>query len=1215
MNLPTLPFPVFKKILPAANASPQANPSSPTPPPAASTPPAAKDLASAKSVKDIIAPNHISVDFNTLLIGDHFFRTLYVGGYPRFVVANWLSPLINFDHSLTISMFIYPVESKSTLDDLRRKIAEMEAEISTDMQRGRVVDPSTQAKLEDALALQDQLVKGIERFFQFALYVTIPAESQSELETTDKQVKSLLASLLISTTPALLEQGQGFQTTTPVCVDHLGVWRNMDTTSLATTFPFTSSELTSNEGILYGLNEHNGSLVLFDRFSLENANSVVFAKAGSGKSIWGYDKVLFDDGAGPKISQVGPLVENLISQHGAQKIDDEMEGVLLPHLKVWTFNNKLEGQWANVTVAARKKFSPRNRLYTITTKSGRRITVTADHNMVILRNGKIRVMRSEAIKTGERVPLPRHLSITSTQTAPKDLLFLLGLITSEGHANQETVEIYNTDPLILDIIRSSATTLGYQVSPRYNYPQRSIRGYHIRPASFARLCYSLGVCGKSGEKRVPPIVFSLSNEQAAHYLRAYYEGDGGVEGSQVTATTKSKNLASDLAYLLLRFGIIGRIRPKIKTATNARNRASNTYYQVTISGKNQLQKYADHIGFLTPDKNQKLAALLGKLSIDNTNVDTIPTLESTFKYLYKTLYPTSEIKAPQVIIDLKNGEYHPSPSQLSEAISLCQARIQELRSLNQYIQVLRDLPSVSRLINIGRKSRRLNRLLWAQLGQSWRIMKNYIHPPLTRNVLLAHQTISGKNLALPDVSSALYTAFKQQGVSLQEYDRSLWTSVVDRQSGNSRYNTIFKAAKYIARKYRSTQSKIHQVQQKLSSLKLLANSDLFWDPVASIERIKHKERYVYDLQVDNGVFLAGEGGMFVHNSYAVKLEILRSLMFGTEIIVIDPENEYRALCNAVGGEYINFSFASQNRINPFDMSALTETSEENELNLKVQSLHSLFKVIMGVLNPTEDAILDRALQATYKMKGITPDPETQKKTPPLMEDLFKALIGMEDPLSRSMADRIEKFVKGSFAGIIDQPSNVTLKNPFTIFSVRDLEDSLKPIAIFIILDYIWTKMRRDLKRRLLVVDEAWYLMRNPDSAAFLYGIAKRCRKYFMGLTTITQDVEDFLGSDYGRPIVTNSSIQILMKQSPAAIDKVQQVFYLSEGEKHLLMSAAIGEGLFFAGNNHVAVRFVSSPDEHKLITTRPQDILKQQQETAAAPDQKPRLITEIERPK
>jgi type IV secretory pathway VirB4 component len=263
---------------------------------------------------------------------------------------------------------------------------------------------------------------------------------------------------------------------------------------------------------------------------------------------------------------------------------------------------------------------------------------------------------------------------------------------------------------------------------------------------------------------------------------------------------------------------------------------------------------------------------------------------------------------------------------------------------------------------------------------------------------------------------------------------------------------------------------------------------------------------------------------------------------------------------------------------------------------------------MGNLSPTEDAILDRALSQAYKMKGITPDPETQKKTPPLMEDLYKSLIGMEESQSRSLADRIEKFVKGSFAGIIDQPSNVSLKNPFTVFSVRDLEDSLKPIAIFIILDYIWTKMRRDLKRRILVVDEAWYLMRYPDSANFLYGIAKRCRKYFMGLTTVTQDVEDFLSSEFGKPIVTNSSIQILMKQSPAAIDKVQQVFYLSEGEKHLLLSANVGEGVFFGGNNHVAIRFVSSPDEYKLITTRPQDINK----NATQQKQSLRLVPESE---
>ena len=580
-----------------------------------------KVLSPDLSPMDIIAPESVSVEFNYIKIGNSYYRTYFVGSYPRFVTANWLSPLINFDHSLFVSMFIYPVESKSTLDDLRRKIAEMEAELATDLQRGRIVNPTTQAKLEDALSLQDQLVKGIERFFQFALYVTIPASAPTELDQVSKQVTSTLASLLISATPAILEHAVGFKTTLPTSIDHLMVTRNMDTTSLASTFPFTSSELTSNEGIMYGLNEHNGSLVIFDRFSLENANSVVFAKAGSGKS------------------------------------------------------------------------------------------------------------------------------------------------------------------------------------------------------------------------------------------------------------------------------------------------------------------------------------------------------------------------------------------------------------------------------------------------------------------------------------------------------------------------------------------------------------------------------------------------------YMVKLEALRSLMFGTEIIIIDPENEYKNLCDAVGGSYVNFSFASTNRINPFDLSSLTQTSEENELNQKILSLHSLFKVIMGALDPEEEAILDRALVMTYRMKGITPDPETQKKSPPLMEDLYKALIGMEESKSRALADRIEKFVKGSFRGIIDQPSNVILDNPFTVFSVRDLEDSVKPIAIFIILDYIWVKLRRDLKKRLLIVDEAWYLMQYPDSASFLHGIAKRCRKYFLGLTTVTQDVEDFLGTDYGKAIVTNSSIQVLMKQSPASIDHVSQVFYLSEGEKHLLLSADIGEGLFFAGNNHVAIRVVASPDEHKLISTRPQDVLKARQAAITAANQ------------
>jgi len=561
------------------------------------------------ATKDIIAPSSIEVDFDHLKIGNVYFRTLFVAGYPRFVSANWLSPLINFDYSLDVSMFTYPVEGKDVLDELRRKIAEMEAEITTDIQRGKIVDPGVQAKLEDAQALQEELVKGAERFFQFGLYITITAPSLSELNRITKEVESTLGSLLIISKKSTLQMEEGLASTLPICSDRLNITRNMDTTSLATTFPFTSSELTANEGILYGINEHNGSLIIFDRFSLENANSVVFAKAGAGKS------------------------------------------------------------------------------------------------------------------------------------------------------------------------------------------------------------------------------------------------------------------------------------------------------------------------------------------------------------------------------------------------------------------------------------------------------------------------------------------------------------------------------------------------------------------------------------------------------YLVKLETLRSLMFGTEIIAIDPEAEYKALSEAVGGEYITFGFNSPSKINPFDLSAIYEEGE-NELSQKILSLHSLFKVIMGQISPSEEAILDRALVLTYKMKGITPDPETQKREPPLMEDLYKALIGMEEEEAGLLADRLEKFVKGSFAGIFDQHSNIDIKNPFTVFSTRDLEETLRPTAMFIILDFIWTKIRREMKKRILVVDEAWYLMKYPDSANFLYSIAKRARKYYLGLTTITQDVEDFFASDYGKAIITNSSIQILLKQHPAAIDKVSQTFYLSEGEKHLLLSADIGEGLFFAGQNHVAIQVVASPEEHQLVTTKPGELLQ-----------------------
>lgn len=608
--------PASQPTVPVSPRASQGGPASPKPvkqsKKQAQQSPAQKSIQDLKKgmvkITDLIAPSAVEVDFDYLKIDSKFYRTLFVAGYPRFVSANWLYPLISFEHSLSVSMFIYPQEAKVILEDLKRKIAEMEATIQSDIKSGKVVDPAVQVALDDALSLQAQLAKGAERFFQFGLYITIPADSLEELGETSKQVESTLGSLLIISKHSTLQMEEGFKTCLPFGKDFLSINRNMDTTSLATTFPFSTASLTANEGILYGINEHDGSLVIFDRFTLENANSVVFGKSGGGKS------------------------------------------------------------------------------------------------------------------------------------------------------------------------------------------------------------------------------------------------------------------------------------------------------------------------------------------------------------------------------------------------------------------------------------------------------------------------------------------------------------------------------------------------------------------------------------------------------FLVKLETLRSLMFGAEVFIIDPEGEYGALTEALGGEFIEFSFSSPIKINPFDLSGIREEGE-NELGLKILSLHSLMKVVMGELSSSESATLDRALVQTYQQKGITPDPETQTKDPPLMEDLYKTLIGMEDSEARGLAERLEKFIKGSLSGIFNQKSNLDINNPFTVFCIKDLEAQLRPIAMFIVLDFIWTRVKKERKKRLLVVDEAWYLMKHPDSANFLYSIAKRARKYYLGLTTITQDVEDFLGSEHGKPIITNSSVQILLKQSPVAIDKIAEIFYLSGGEKHYLLSCEVGEGLFFAGPSHVALRIVASADEYELISTKPSEIL------------------------
>ncbi|MEK7652240.1 MAG: DUF87 domain-containing protein [Patescibacteria group bacterium] len=329
-------------------------------------------------------------------------------------------------------------------------------------------------------------------------------------------------------------------------------------------------------------------------------------------------------------------------------------------------------------------------------------------------------------------------------------------------------------------------------------------------------------------------------------------------------------------------------------------------------------------------------------------------------------------------------------------------------------------------------------------------------------------------------------------------------------------------------------------------------------------------------------------------SYAVKLEVLRSMMMGTDVIIIDPENEYKHLADAVGGTYLNISLNSDSRINPFDL-PLPIAGEDNAdvLRSAIINLLGLMNLMLGKLSPTEEAIMDKALWQTYAAKDITETSDFKNITPPTISDLVTILGGMVG--AESLSQRLTKYSEGTFSGIFNQRTNVVLNNQLIVFSIRDLEDTLRPIAMYVVLNHIWNAVRSELKKRILVLDEAWILMQFEDSARFVFGIAKRARKYYLGLTTITQDVADFMNSPYGKPIVTNSSMQLLLKQSPAAVDIVAETFFLTEGEKYLLLESEVGEGIFFAGLKHAAIKIYASYVEDQIITTDPKQLLELQQ--------------------
>ncbi len=344
----------------------------------------------------------------------------------------------------------------------------------------------------------------------------------------------------------------------------------------------------------------------------------------------------------------------------------------------------------------------------------------------------------------------------------------------------------------------------------------------------------------------------------------------------------------------------------------------------------------------------------------------------------------------------------------------------------------------------------------------------------------------------------------------------------------------------------------------------------------------------FSLENANAVVFAKSGS---GKSYTVKLEVLRSLMMGAEVIIIDPENEYQYLTETVGGSFIKISLNSPHRLNPFDLPVPPKGEQPGDvLRSTVINLVGLLRIMLGGLSPEEDSIIDRAIGETYASRDITAQSDFSKITPPLLSDLHSILKNMAG--GASLASRLERFITGSYSGLFNQHTNVELKNKLVSFSIRDMEEELRPIAMYIVLHYIWNIIRSELKRRILVVDEAWVMMRHDDAASFLFGIAKRCRKYYLGLTTITQDVADFMNSPYGKPIVTNSSLQILLRQSPATIDIIQKTFNLTEQEKYLLLESSVGEGIFFAGLQHAAIKVVASYTEDQIITSDPRQLLE-----------------------
>ncbi|MDP2630489.1 MAG: LAGLIDADG family homing endonuclease [Candidatus Uhrbacteria bacterium] len=1227
------------------------------------------------AVKDLISPASFEVEPSYIRIGSRYARTVFVVGYPRYINVGWFAPIINYAATFDISIFFSPLATPLVLKQLRNKVGRVEAEISSGQEKGKPRDPMAETALRDMERLRDDLTQGIEHFFTVGVYMTLYANSLEELDKLTEDIEGLFGSKLIFTKRVLYQAEQGFNSTLPLCNDEISIGFNMNTSPSAAAFPFISSDLTSDNGILYGINRHNNSLILFDRFSMQNANEVVFATSGAGKSIVSSSDVLIKDADGIiKLVQIGPYIDSLAKTHVFEKIDEELEGVVDPGIQVYSFTKDLKGEWSPVSIAARKD-APDD-LFVFTMKSGREITVTGDHNMLVLRDGKVVADKSVDISVGESIPLPRHISepeqpvitqdiyelfrsnprvyveggsqiiarhykqLTATKIDPRldrylykyrtgrriPLVYftrvldclgiepqviysdirlcskttslketsltpvmrltpewsrLMGYIVSEGAIREHYILISNEDETVVDDIIHCLNVLGFSF-----YRRKDDGSFVIAGRVIVEYIKALGIGRTSGDKRVPGVLFGAPSTLIAEFLKAYFEGDGCVENHAVTATSKSKRLVSDLSYLFFRFGIHVRLSRKIKYASNTKKKIRRTYWQLSLSGQENLTRYSESIRFVTQRKNARLWRLLGMKS--NTNSDTIP-VQAVFQELY-TLFP-SHLRGIQDCIELKNGSYQPSREKLRAVIEKVNEAVGCFEKLRGELEMLTILPHLTSVVGMGVCDKNVNSVLWKEMGHTWNNIKQQRVSPHATNVLKAWSYSSYNTIDFDQVKSAVHHGFRALNLSMNDFNRSLRTSLCERD--DMRYGRLRSAAQYVMSEYQRVALHLPRVRDLIATLQNLCYADLMWDSIASIKKIQNVDRYVYDLTVDNEVFLAGHGGLFVHNSFAIKLEILRSMMMGTDIMVIDPEREYKHLCDAVGGTYVNISLSSTSRINPFDLPRPVgeQVSTADIIRSAVITLKGLMRLMLGAFSQEEDSTIDRALLEAYAKKDITPQTDLSAGVePPTLSDLQDVLDGMEG--GAGLSAKLKKYTEGTFAGLLNKPTNVETKNQLVVFSVRDLEDELRPIAIYTIINYIWNVVRSQIKRRILVIDEAWWLMQHEDSARFIFALAKRCRKYYLGVTTITQDVNDFLNSQYGRAILTNSAIQLLLKQSSAAIDVVQKTFLLTEGEKYLLLEGGPGEGIFFAGSKHGAIKVVASYSEDQLITTDPRQLLE-----------------------